>query len=131
MIRIRSTFAALLALAAACGRSDEPLDRTFNGLPSAEQAAMPAPSDPAARPDTAWALRMDGIGPIRVGMTFDEARAALGGDLRMSGNVIGTEEGPERCDHPRSGRLPEGVLVMVEGRRVVRVEVNSGSVVTA
>ncbi|HEX2080993.1 MAG TPA: hypothetical protein VHG08_25035 [Longimicrobium sp.] len=81
--------------------------------------------------DSAWTMRFDGIGPVRVGMTFGEARAALGGDLRMNEQVIGTDEGPDRCDHPRSSALPPGVRVMVEGRRVVRVEVDSGRIATA
>ena len=85
----------------------------------------------SARADGAWRLRFDGIGPVRVGMTFDEARAALGGDLRMSDAVAGVEDGPDRCDHPASARLPAGVWVMVEGRRVVRVEVDSGRIATA
>lgn len=80
----------------------------------------------SARADTTWRLRFDGIGPIRVGMTFDEARAALQGDLQMSDAVAGMEDGPDRCDHPRTSRLPAGVRLMVEGQRVVRVEVNSG-----
>jgi hypothetical protein len=87
------------------------------------------PPAPSLQPG--WVLRFDGAGPLRVGMTFDEARAALGGDLRMSDRVVGTEEGPDRCDHPRSARLPAGVMMMVEGRRVVRVEVDSGTVATA
>ena len=91
---------------------------------------MPAPVDPA-QPDTAWVLRMDGIGPLRVGMTFDEARTALGGDLRMSENPVSMEDGADRCDHPRSAAFPAGVMMMVEGQRVVRLEVTSGTTPTA
>jgi hypothetical protein len=87
--------------------------------------------DTALIADTTWTARFDGVGPLRVGMTFDEARDALGGDLRMSESVVGTEEGPERCDHPRSAQLRAGTRVMVEGKRVVRIEVDSASVATA
>jgi hypothetical protein len=87
--------------------------------------------DTAMIADTIPTIRFDGVGAVRVGMTFDEARTALGGDLRMDDEVVGTEPGPDRCDHPQSSWLPPGVLVMVEGRRVVRVEVDSGAVATA
>ncbi|HYW07407.1 MAG TPA: hypothetical protein VE913_10645, partial [Longimicrobium sp.] len=45
-------------------------------------AAEAAPAPPA---DTAWTLSENGIGPLRVGMTADEARAALGGDFTVAG----------------------------------------------
>jgi hypothetical protein len=117
--------AALLALllCAACGSGGE----------SQPSAAPDSISSTAVVPaaDTAWALRLDGAGPLRIGMTFGEARAALGGDLRMSEELAGLEEGADRCDYPRSARLPAGVMVMVQGQRVVRVEVDSGAVATA
>jgi hypothetical protein len=124
-----------LSLCAACGSGgDDDRSAAADGapaLPSAEESVLPPPSDPAARPDTAWVLRMDGIGPLRVGMTLDEARAALGGDLRMSENPVSMEAGADRCDHPRSARLPAGVMMMVQGQRVVRLEVTSGATPTA
>ncbi|HEX6912932.1 MAG TPA: hypothetical protein VF142_21160 [Longimicrobium sp.] len=111
-----------------CCMREEPADT----LPYPDVAAVDSGASAAApSADTPWVVRFDGAGPLRVGMTFDEARAALGGDLRMSDLAVGTEEGPDRCDHPRSGRLPAGVLVMVHGQRVVRVQVDSGSVRTA
>ena len=39
--------------------------------------ARAAPADP-------WVLRFDGIGPLRIGMSFDAANAALGGALHRS-----------------------------------------------
>lgn len=128
MIPIRSiALAALLALSAGCGETD------CCGEVEADTAPLPIPAETAGQADSAsaWTMRFDGIGPLRVGMTLDEARAALGGDLRMSEQIVGTEEGPDRCDHPASARIPAGVLVMVEGRRVVRVEVDSGRIATA
>jgi hypothetical protein len=122
---------ALLVLAGCGGETnEEPVDTpavlgTTSGTAPADSAAS------APNPQPEWTVRFDGAGPVRVGMTFDEARAALGGDLRMSDAVAGMEEGPDRCDHPRSGRLPAGVLVMVQGQRVVRVQVDSGAVSTA
>lgn len=79
----------------------------------------------SARADTAWTLRFDGAGPLRVGMTVEEARAAMGGDFRQL-----TPDGSEpitdpdlQCDYAESARLPVGVGVMLERGRVVRVEV--------
>jgi hypothetical protein len=63
-------------------------------------------------------------------MTLDEARAALGGDFQAEGRAVGTVDGPEGCQYARSGRLPEGMKVMLEGARVVRVQVDSGNVAT-
>ena len=113
-----------------CCAPDEADTTIVPDLPAARAPADSAPARPAPAED-AWVLRFDGIGPLRVGMTFDEARAALGGDLRMNDAVVGMDDGPDRCDHPRSGRLPAGVLVMVDGRRVVRVQVDSASIATA
>jgi hypothetical protein len=127
--------AAVLSLCAACGSGGDDARSaaadSAAALPSAEQATLPPPMDPAAQPDTAWVLRMDGIGPLQVGMTVDEARAAMGGDLRMSENPVSMEDGADRCDHPRSAGLPAGVMMMVEGQRLVRLEVTSGTTPTA
>lgn len=119
----------ILSLCAACGSGgDDDRSAAADGapaLPSAEETVLPPPSDPAARPDTAWALRMDGIGPLRVGMTVDEARAAMGGDFRQRA-VDGSEpitDPDAGCGYAQSGRLPAGVGVMLERGRVVRVEV--------
>jgi hypothetical protein len=104
-------------------------DSIAAGGPEAQPSA-PAQA-PAASTDTAWVMRIDGMGPLRVGMTLDEARAALGGDLRMNDDSAEHPEGPDRCDYPRSARLPAGAMVMVVGQRVARVEVDSGSLATA
>jgi hypothetical protein len=126
---------ALLVFTAACGAEggDAPVadgDSVAIAAPDLHPAdsAQPAGAAPA---DTAWVMRMDGMGPVRVGMTFDEARAALGGDLRMHDDNADHPEGPDRCDYPRSARLPAGAMVMVVGQRVARVEVDSGSLATA
>jgi hypothetical protein len=133
MRRSTSCLVLLVALAA-CARKEEPACCALeepDSISSLDPTAADSGVASAPAADTAWVVRFDGAGPLRVGMTFAEARAAMRGDLRMSDAVVGTEEGPDRCDHPRSGRLPAGVLVMVEGQRVVRVQVDSGSVATA
>ena len=133
-MRTLALFSTLLALAA-CGSGGDPdpsasADTADTAAPPAAAAPAPAtPTQPGA--DTAWVLRMDGMGPLRIGMTVDEARAALGGDLRLSDDVVGTDGGPDRCQYPASGRLLSGVLVMLEGQRIVRIQVDSGSAATA
>lgn len=134
---MRSLALTALLLCTACASGDDPdpsatADSTV-ALPTPPGGSAAPAATPADTPaDTAWAVRFDGAGPLRVGMTFDEARAALGGDLRMSQEPAGVpSEGPDRCDYPRSGRLPEGVMMMVQGQRLVRVEVDSGAVTTA
>jgi hypothetical protein len=135
MTPIRSaSLTALLLLSAACGggeagRSAAP-DSAAAALPSAEQEAMPAPSDPFAGQDTSWTLRHDGIGPLRVGMTVDQARTALG-DFHLVQFDPGAPADSMACGAATSTRLPAGVRVMTEGARVVRVEVDSGSIATA
>lgn len=128
---MRSIALAALFLAAACGPG---AGGDTAGTPDSIAAAAPegdsaSPAAPAEQSE--WVLRLDGAGPVRVGMTVDEARAALGGDLRMGDPAGATEPGPDRCEYPRSTRLPPRVRMMVEGQRVVRVEVDSGSVATA
>ncbi len=125
---------ALCLFAAACGPAADDAsvaegDSIAAGGPESQPAA-PAPG-PAASADTAWVMRHDGMGPLRVGMTLDEARTALGGDLAMNADNPDHPEGADRCDYPRSARLPAGVQVMVVGQRVARVEVDSGTLATA
>jgi hypothetical protein len=130
----RIAVAALLLLAAACGGSaDEKGSAERDGAsaaaPSTGRATSPS-TDPAARQDTAWTLRHDGIGPLRVGMTEAEAEAALGHFRTIPFNP-GTAADSMACGYAASDRLPAGVKVMMEGARVVRLEVVSGGVATA
>jgi hypothetical protein len=125
---------ALSLLTAACGTGggDAPVADGDSVVAAAPEGDSAAPAQaPAASTDGTWVMRLDGMGPLRVGMTLDEARAALGGDLRMHDDNADHPEGPDRCDYPRSARLPAGAMVMVQGQRVVRVEVDSGSLATA
>ncbi|MBB4635588.1 hypothetical protein [Longimicrobium terrae] len=122
----------MVAALAACGSGDA--DREAPEAPStgAEQggAAVAVPAAPAtpAVADTGWSLRMDGAGPLRIGMTKDEARAALGGDLTTG--LAGPPD-PTACDYPKSAALPAGLKVMMEGGRLVRVDIDSAALATA
>lgn len=127
----------LLATLAACGGREGETGREGNPddtmavatvSPSAPDTAGMA-GDTTRAPGQAAAGAMtvgfEGIGPLRVGMTPDQAKAALGGDFQPLGTSAGTE--PGGCRYARSGALPAGVRVMLEGDRVVRVEVDSGT----
>jgi hypothetical protein len=135
MIPIRSTLiAALLVLSAACGGGgDDDAAATTDSTaaaPSTGQTTPPVSTDSAAAQDTAWTLRHDGIGPLRVGMTAAEAEAALGHFRTIPFNP-GAPADSMACEYAASDRLPEGVNVMMEGARVVRLDVVSGTVPTA
>jgi hypothetical protein len=133
MISIRVIpLAALLVLSAACGGDVD--DRT-----AAADSTAAAPTaieaegdshDPAQAADPTLTLRHDGIGPLRVGMTVAEAQAALG-HFRMIRLEPTAPVDSMACGYGMSVRLPAGVKVMMEGARVVRVEVDSGAVATA
>jgi hypothetical protein len=135
--------AALLLLTAACGGdgNDRAAARDTVAAPaSAGQASAPASdssagqasasTDSAASQDTAWTLRHDGIGPLRVGMTAAQAEAALG-HFRLIPFNPGAPADSMACGYAASDRLPAGVKVMMEGARVVRLDVVSGDVATA
>jgi hypothetical protein len=124
MHRLLPLFA--LSVFAACSPGE---DRPASAAAPGDSA--PATVDtPQPAADATWALRFDGAGPLRMGMTVDEARAALGGDFQPDGQAVGTVDGPEGCQYARSGRLPGGMKVMLEGARVVRVQVDSGAIAT-
>lgn len=74
-----------------------------------------------------WVVSVHGIGPIRAGMTLDEARAAAGRPLEP----LGMTEDPDACHYARLGGAPAGVSFMIEHGRVARVEVDSAGVRTA
>lgn len=121
----------IVAALAACGSSDaehDAPDAASTGAQGGETTAVVAPSVAPAAADTGWVLRMDGAGPLRVGMTMDEARTALGGDLTTG--LAGPPD-PTACDYPKSAALPAGLRVMMEGGRLVRVDIDSAALATA
>jgi len=67
-----------------------------------------------------------GIGPLRTGMTLPEASAALGDAL-----VVPSGADTAGCRYVQWRTGPAGVRVMVEGGRIVRVDVDSVGVRTA
>lgn len=122
--RLVPVFAAALAACTAAPPAEEraPAGDTVATADPTPVEALAVPSEAA---DTSWAVRFDGAGPVRVGMTVDEARAALGGDFAAEG--AGAE--PGGCEYARSAAAPPGLAFMVEEGRVVRVDVRDSSAV--
>jgi hypothetical protein len=104
----------LLFAALACGREAP-------GRPGAADSTAPVPPEAEAEP---WTIRLDGVGPVRFGMTLADARAALGDSL-----LVAPPGGECGFTVPRGA--PAGVRFMVERGRIVRVDVNSSGVRTA
>ena len=69
---------------------------------------------------TAWVVTPDGIGAIRVGMTADELRRAVG-------DVPGANPTAD-CSYVRPGGAPAGVSVMLARGQVARVDIDSAGV---
>jgi hypothetical protein len=72
-------------------------------------------------------LALDGIGPIRVGMTVDEASQAAGVNLVRGYAPHGYEE---FCSYFKSQGEPQGIHFMVTKRRIVRVDITNKQVTT-
>ncbi|MBW8769052.1 MAG: hypothetical protein JF589_04825, partial [Gemmatimonadetes bacterium] len=109
------------------------------GLPAArESSAAPttgaAPVAPATPPTSApatpaspsYTVSEHGIGPLRAGMTFTEADAALGGALLVPAGVDTTG-----CDYLVWDGGPSGEHVMVDQHHVARDDVDTAGIATA
>jgi hypothetical protein len=72
-----------------------------------------------------WRITTAGYGPVKIGMSVDEASEALGAQLVSDGPV----DNPE-CHYMRPEPAVEGLWFMISNGRVVRVEVTAPGVVT-
>jgi hypothetical protein len=71
-------------------------------------------------------LALDGIGPIAVGMTVDEAAQAAGVKLVKSNASLNEEY----CAYFQPQGEPKGISFMVTKRRIARVDINTERVTT-
>jgi hypothetical protein len=102
----RSSVALSFALAlGACAKADEHPGRV-------------------ATPPTDWVVTEHGIGNLRAGMTVAEAKAVV------PGFSVPASRDSAACTYGKASSLA-GVNVMVEGGKVVRVEVRRGDVATS
>jgi hypothetical protein len=126
----RSSVALSFALAlGACAKADEHLSdsttTTTVTSSSTESSQQTQPPGGAATPPTAWVVTERGIGNLRAGMTVAEARVVV------PGFTVPASRDSTACTYGKASSLPAGVNVMVEGGKVVRVEVRRGDVATS
>ncbi|WP_119302438.1 hypothetical protein [Dongia deserti] len=72
-----------------------------------------------------WRITTAGYGPVKIGMSVDEAAQALGVKLVSDGPI----DEPE-CHYLRPEPEVEGLWFMISNDRVVRVEVNARGITT-
>ena len=105
MVRAAFAFAALFWLAACSPPANPPA-----------VLASEAPAEAAA--ELAWTLSAEGYGPIRIGMTAEEASAAFGSALVAHG-----EPHPEQCESYalEPGVEPQGMRFLSINGRLARI----------
>jgi len=139
-IRPSVVFSLALALSA-CAKTDEhPADTTsiittatdststtITTQPSsAGSTQQPLPPGGVATPESAaWSVTENGIGNVRVGMTVAEARAVV------PAFSVAASRDSTACTYAKMNGLPPGVMVMLEGGKIVRVEVRRGTIATS
>jgi hypothetical protein len=129
----RPSLALYFALAlAACARSeDSPTDTTSITTSSSTttiqlpESTTTASASPPPATTSGWVVTEHGIGNLRAGMTVAEARAAY------PSFKIPASQDSAACTYATMNGLPAGVGVMVEGGKVVRVEVRRGTTATS
>jgi hypothetical protein len=72
-----------------------------------------------------WRITTAGYGPVRIGMSVEEAAEALGAKLVSDGPL----DDPE-CHYLRPEPAVEGLWFMISKDRVVRIEVNAPGITT-
>jgi hypothetical protein len=90
--------------------------------------ARPQATDSPARsavplPPDSWTARLDGIGPLRYGMRAAEVQVALR-------DTLGPPPPTGDCVYMVPAAAPAGVRIMLEGGRMVRVDVDSAGIRT-
>ena len=71
-----------------------------------------------------WTVSEYGFGPVKIGMTVDEAATALGSKLVGRGT-------PSVCYFVRPENEPAGIMFMVTDGRIARVDVTDSPIPTA
>lgn len=94
-------------------------------IPKGESASTAAPTAPSPEEKTGgeWDVTFSGIGPLRAGMSLDEAKIVMRDNLDIPAKL-------EECDMIKTKTGPKGILIMVEKNEVSRVDVTSGAVAT-
>lgn len=107
------TLLVALVLLSACTKA---------GSPPATDTTTATDSVPVAVATDSWTVSPRGIGQISAGMTLDEANAATGNALIVPATL-------EECDWVRVKDAPKGLLLMVEGGKITRVNIDDSSTI--
>lgn len=111
--RVAAVVAAMVFAATACGDAGDRAERV-----------EPLTPDTARADSVNWAVRLDGAGPIRYGMSIADAAAAAGDSIEVP-------PATDDCSYLRMQGMPEGLQFMVERGRIVRGDVTAGPLPTA
>lgn len=111
-------------------KEEAPAAPTSTLPPMVVKDVIPEPAPPAGpeRLSTSSRLRLDGIGPVRVGMTLEEASAGAGMQFGIVPNS--DRAGTGACAYARAEGGPEGLQFMVVNGRIVRIDIGNGPVRT-
>lgn len=88
-------------------------------------AHLPSTTQASGRLTSTDRLGVNGIGPVVVGMSVEQAAAASGSEISLSASA---GSGDCRTGTPANG--PTGLSFMVINRRIVRIDVGSGRIST-
>ena len=75
-------------------------------------------------------LAIDGIGPIRVGMTVEEASRSAGVRLVRNDDAYRDKKSERFCAYFEPQGEPQGIHFMVTNRRIARVDISNKRVTT-
>lgn len=133
--RTAAVATAVLLLAGACGSSDDGGPSADTTTPSLAVAASSTTSsslpsttttttEPPLQLTSNAKLSTAGLGPVRIGMTVEEAE-------RVSGvTLVPDDFGDATCRYHTPDRGPDGVGFMVSDGEIVRVDIFDGPITT-
>ena len=91
-------------------------------VPPGESASVPVAAA-ASRQAGEWEITPEGMGALKAGMSLDEAKIVMHGNLVVPAKL-------EECDYVNFRNAPAGLAAMVEKGVISRVEVRNGTVAT-
>jgi hypothetical protein len=110
-----------LALVVGCG----PVRGDADGKGDAAVVAAVPDSSPVAAAGNVWTVDAMGIGPVRAGMTLNEARTAVSPGMTLPAPT------EAECDFIRPVGGPPGIAFMVIEGMIARVDVRDSTIATA
>ena len=103
------TLLTMVMLLTGCPDKDTHVLIATGGRPQ----AVPTPEAGASSRVPRWDVTIEGIGPVRAGMTLSQAASALGTPLRMLGDS-------QACDYARpTNASPDSLIFMVVDSQVL------------